>query len=106
MNPSSVRSLDRFEEGSTDTLEEAVDRGENRRGITEVWDMVLTLEFQAGRSRSDAMNGLARRMKLPMTKTLASMIAQAESLGVSMALTLQVLAQEMRTQRSVCLNFH
>lgn len=60
---------------------------------------ILTLEFQAGRSRSDAMNGLARRMKLPMTKTLASMIAQAESLGVSMALTLQVLAQEMRTQR-------
>src|SRR5262249_37238373 len=59
----------------------------------------LTLEFQAGRSRSDAMNGLARRMKLPMTKTLASMIVQAETLGVSMAQTLQVLAQEMRTQR-------
>jgi tight adherence protein C len=60
---------------------------------------ILTLEFQAGRSRADAMNGLARRMKLPMTKTLASMIVQAETLGVSMAQTLQVLAQEMRTQR-------
>jgi tight adherence protein C len=60
---------------------------------------IVTLEFQAGRSRADTMNSLARRMQIPMTRTLASMIVQAESLGVSMAQTLQVLAQELRTQR-------
>jgi tight adherence protein C len=60
---------------------------------------IVTLEFQAGRSRADTMNSLARRMKIPMTRTLASMIVQAETLGVSMAQTLQVLAQELRTQR-------
>lgn len=60
---------------------------------------IVTLEFQAGRSRSEALTGLANRMNLPVTRTLASMIVQAESLGTSMSQTLRVMAQELRTQR-------
>ncbi len=60
---------------------------------------IVTLEFQAGRSRSEALNGLARRMNIPMTRTLASMITQSEQLGTSMAQTLLVMAQELRMQR-------
>lgn len=60
---------------------------------------IITLEFQAGRSRSDALNGLATRMNLPVTRTLASMIVQSEQLGTSLSTTLRVMAQELRTQR-------
>jgi len=60
---------------------------------------IMTLEFQAGRSRSEALTGLAARMNLPVTRTLASMIVQAEALGTSMSQTLRVMAQELRTQR-------
>jgi tight adherence protein C len=60
---------------------------------------IVSLEFQAGRSRSDALTGLAGRMNLPITRTLASMIIQAESLGTSLSQTLRVMAQELRTQR-------
>lgn len=60
---------------------------------------IVTLEFQAGRSRSDALVGLSRRVNLPITRTLASMINQSEALGTSMAQTLQVLAEDLRNQR-------
>lgn len=60
---------------------------------------IVSLEFQAGRSRAEALTGLASRMNLPVTRTLASMIVQAESLGTSMSQTLRVMAQELRTQR-------
>jgi tight adherence protein C len=60
---------------------------------------IVTLEFQAGRSRSEALSGLATRMNIPVTRTLATMIVQAESLGTSMSQTLRVMAQELRTQR-------
>lgn len=60
---------------------------------------IVTLEFQAGRSRAEALTGLANRMNLPVTRTLATMIIQAESLGTSLSQTLAVMAQELRTQR-------
>jgi tight adherence protein C len=60
---------------------------------------IVSLEFQAGRSRTEALNGLARRMNIPVTRTLATMIAQSEQLGTSMSQTLQVMAQELRMQR-------
>jgi tight adherence protein C len=60
---------------------------------------IMTLEFQAGRSRSEALSGLATRMNIPITRTLATMIVQAESLGTSMSQTLRVMAQELRIQR-------
>lgn len=60
---------------------------------------IVTLEFRAGKSRGDALAGLAKRMKLQETRTLASMIEQAETLGASLAQTLRVMADELRTQR-------
>lgn len=60
---------------------------------------IVTLEFQAGRSRSEALIGLSKRVNLPITRTLASMINQSEALGTSMAQTLQVLAEDLRNQR-------
>ena len=60
---------------------------------------IVTLEFQAGRSRSEALTALSKRMDIPVTRTLASMIVQSESLGTSLSQTLQVMAQELRTQR-------
>lgn len=60
---------------------------------------IVTLEFQAGRSRADALVGLSKRVNLPVTRTLASMINQSEALGTSMAQTLQVMAEDLRNQR-------
>jgi tight adherence protein C len=60
---------------------------------------IVSLEFQAGRSRSEALNALSKRMNIPVTRMLASMITQSEQLGTSMAQTLQVMAQELRMQR-------
>lgn len=60
---------------------------------------IVSLEFQAGRSRAEALQNLATRMQLPETRMLASMIVQSETLGTSMAQTLQVMADELRMQR-------
>lgn len=59
----------------------------------------VTLEFQAGRSRAEALRALANRMDVPETRTLASMIVQSEALGTSLSQTLRVMAEEMRTTR-------
>lgn len=60
---------------------------------------IVVLEFRAGKSRGDALAGLAKRMKLQETRTLSSMIEQAETLGASLAQTLRVMADELRSQR-------
>jgi tight adherence protein C len=40
-------------------------------------------------------------MNIPVTRTLATMISQSEQLGTSLAQTLQVMAQELRVQRTL-----
>lgn len=60
---------------------------------------VVTLEFQAGKSRSDALASLAQRMDVPEARVFASMIAQSDTLGTSLATTLRVLSDEMRKDR-------
>ena len=59
----------------------------------------VTLEFQAGKSRSDALMSLSRRMDVQEARVFSTMIAQAESLGTSLSTTLRVLADEMRRDR-------
>jgi tight adherence protein C len=66
--------------------------------IAEQFRMV-TLEFQAGKSRPDALASLARRMDVQEARVFATMIAQSETLGTSLATTLRVLADEMRRDR-------
>jgi tight adherence protein C len=66
--------------------------------IAEQFRMV-TLEFQAGKSRPDALASLAKRMDVQEARIFSTMIAQAETLGTSLATTLRVLADEMRRDR-------
>jgi len=60
---------------------------------------IVTLEFQAGKSRPDALASLAKRMDVQEARVFATMIAQSETLGTSLATTLRVLADEMRRDR-------
>ena len=60
---------------------------------------IVTLEFQAGKSRPDALASLARRMDVQEARTFSTMISQSETLGTSLATTLRVLAEEMRRDR-------
>lgn len=60
---------------------------------------LVTLEFQAGKSRPDALASLAKRMDVQEARIFSTMIAQAETLGTSLATTLRVLADEMRRDR-------
>lgn len=60
---------------------------------------IVTLEFQAGRSRSDALMALSKRMAVQEARVFATMISQAETLGTSLATTLRVMADEMRRDR-------
>ena len=81
------------------SLQHIVDEFEETHPIISEQFQIVLLEFRAGKSRRDALAGLARRMQLSETRTLASMIDQAESLGASMAQTLRVMADELRMQR-------
>lgn len=60
---------------------------------------IVTLEFQAGKSRPDALASLAKRMDVQEARVFATMIAQSETLGTSLATTLRVLAEDMRRDR-------
>lgn len=60
---------------------------------------IVTLEFQAGKSRPDALASLAKRMDVQEARVFSTMIAQSETLGTSLATTLRVLAEEMRKDR-------
>ncbi len=60
---------------------------------------IVGLEFQAGKSRAEALQSLARRVDVDEARTFASMITQSEALGTSLAQTLRVIADEMRKDR-------
>ncbi len=63
--------------------------------------MMVSLEFQAGMSRSEALDRMAKRMRVPEARVFATMVSQAESLGTRMSDTLLVIAEEMRTNREL-----
>lgn len=60
---------------------------------------LVVLEFQAGKRRGEALQSMARRVDADEARTFASMITQSEALGTSLAQTLRVIADEMRTDR-------
>lgn len=60
---------------------------------------IVGLEFQAGKNRGEALQAMARRVDVDVARTFASMIAQSEALGTSLAQTLRVIADEMRKDR-------
>jgi tight adherence protein C len=60
---------------------------------------VVVLEQRAGRARSDAWKHLAERTGVESLRNLVSMLVQSEQLGTSVAKTLRVHADTLRTQR-------
>jgi tight adherence protein C len=60
---------------------------------------VLVLEQRAGRARSDAWKNLADRTGVDSLRNLVSVLVQSEQFGTSVAKTLRVHADTLRSQR-------
>ena len=60
---------------------------------------IVTLELRAGRTLSDALEGLQGRTALEEVRSLQLLLKQSEELGASIAPTLRVFAEEMRNKR-------
>jgi tight adherence protein C len=59
----------------------------------------MTLELRAGQSRKDAWARLADRLGIDEARSFATMLRQAEEMGTSLAETLAVFSEDMRTKR-------
>lgn len=59
----------------------------------------LTLELRAGKSRREALKNLSTRIGLEDVGSLVAMLIQADLFGTSIAQTLRVYAEAMRTKR-------
>jgi len=59
----------------------------------------VALELRAGKSREDALRNLARRCGLREISSFVTLLLQSDQLGTSVAQTLRVYAQDMRTSR-------
>jgi tight adherence protein C len=59
----------------------------------------MTLELRAGQSRKDAWGRLADRLGIDEARSFATMLRQAEDMGTSLAETLAVFSDDMRTKR-------
>jgi len=60
---------------------------------------LMILELRAGKARSEALKNLARRVNLEDVNSLVTLIVQADSFGTSIAKTLRVYSDAMRTTR-------
>ena len=60
---------------------------------------LVMLEQRAGRTRADAWRNLAERTGLDTIKALCSILIQADQFGTSMARSLRVHSESMRTKR-------
>jgi tight adherence protein C len=60
---------------------------------------ILVLEQRAGRARSDAWKHLAERTGVDSLRNLVSVLVQSEQFGTSVARTLRVHSDTLRTQR-------
>jgi tight adherence protein C len=60
---------------------------------------LLTLELRAGKSRREALKNLSNRVGLEDMGSLVAMLIQADMFGTSIAQTLRVYADAMRTKR-------
>lgn len=61
---------------------------------------LMTLELRAGKARADALRGLSERVGLDDLSSLTSLLIQADIFGISVARTLRVYSDAMRTKRS------
>ena len=60
---------------------------------------IVTLELRAGRSREDALRGLAERSGVEEIRAFTTLLVQSERLGASVGQTLRIYAAEMRERR-------
>jgi len=74
---------------------------ETRSSHPEIADEMglVTLEQRAGRPRVEAWRNLADRIDLEVIRTLVSAIVQADQFGTSIAKTLRIYSDNLRTQR-------
>ena len=61
---------------------------------------LVNQEILIGKSRTEAFRNLARRTGVEELRSLAVMLMQADKLGVSIANSLRVLADSLRTKRA------
>jgi len=62
---------------------------------------LVSLELRAGKSRSDALRNLADRIGLDEVNSFVTLMVQSDALGTSIAQTLTVHADEMRSRRTL-----
>jgi tight adherence protein C len=74
--------------------------------VSEYWDTPLSAEFnrmlsemEMGLSRREAMRNLADRNEVSEISSFVALILQADQLGMSIADTLQAIAEQMRIER-------
>ena len=60
---------------------------------------MVALELRAGKSREEALRGFADRIGLPEISSFVTLMIQSDQLGTSIAQTLRVHSDEMRTKR-------
>jgi tight adherence protein C len=60
---------------------------------------LVNLEMRVGKTRLDALRELARRTGLEDIKSLVSMLIQTERFGTSIAQSLRVQSDDLRTKR-------
>jgi len=60
---------------------------------------LVTLEQRAGRPRVEAWRNMAERIDLEIVRTLVSAIVQADQFGTSIAKTLRIYSEGLRTRR-------
>ena len=66
--------------------------------LSEQFEMV-TLEFQAGRQRAEALKNLSDRVDIPEIHGMTTMIIQSEELGTSLVQALRAAASDLRRDR-------
>ena len=60
---------------------------------------MVSLELRAGKTRSDALRNMSRRIGLDEVNSFVSLLIQSDELGTSVAQSLRVYAEEMRIKR-------
>ena len=60
---------------------------------------MVNLEMRVGKTRIDALRELARRTGLDELKSLVAMLIQTERFGTSIAQSLRVFSDDLRTRR-------
>jgi tight adherence protein C len=60
---------------------------------------LINLELRAGKARSDALRNLAERTQLDDLSSLVAMLVQTDKFGTSVAQSLRVHSETMRTKR-------